>query len=709
MKRKRGCHIISTRNKQPAHREFFKRKERVFFPIVCVCIVAFFTAFNPLIGLLFFLTRKLSACWMKRDTQTPKGDGVCGETTFCVGRKSHNSGGNLVPSERRRPPQKSRTQEGAGDMCPRPESRPLENGWPPRRVVEVGRAGRRCRSLPRHVARPDPPVPPLGFSRGAGPEIAEEQNSLVNGWLRTSGGSASGRWQGEASSPLQGLEGLMVGEQDYELMASLRSVSTDAGRSNPSLSVTKRPDQSEFKRLVGVGHSFCRETREQEKRDDDDNDAVVIAADDESVGNVVKQQGGKVTEKKMSSSKRIINGAVHSAHNERRATTVISSPAPTPRTPSAKVSTSPMAFTAPQETPSETASGTASPCVHNVGSGDFTSMGRYANQAHKTGFGDSNGPSSELVSKRGDKFAAMNGVVMDEANCDLGSGTRSSTPQQPQRFAPQQLPFAGGADFCSPVVYGDVSRDRAQNVGGSGGRPVAGMSTRASSQQQQQQQQQQHLHDVEHSSRCSWCFMLGSRTYSIFDAGFLKNMCHFFFLRENLMAVSYRMPVMSARLEKMVKQYEDLRLLRCHNGECHSHTHEDHSFLHDDTQEQQQQHHHHQCFNLPPDDAPERTNEDVSPPAPHSVAVAPTTSASCSLPHVDGVFSAAAFAATQPQGFGDVAGRLFQLMVQHNSADAAATAGELRAAVSPEQWPEVVARARSMFAFFKKKSANVGG
>ncbi|KAH9601569.1 Ankyrin repeat-containing domain [Trypanosoma melophagium] len=182
-------------------------------------------------------------------------------------------------------------------------------------------------------------------------------------------------------------------------------------------------------------------------------------------------------------------------------------------------------------------------------------------------------------------------------------------------------------------------------------------------------------YDVSHPSECPWCFLLGSRTYSLFDAGFRENMRGFFLMRENLLASRYRMPEMNARLQRLAKEYQTLQFSPCQpGGHCHSHTHEGHGHFHDDHPAMNQKMQNQEQFVSPLN----RGNDNFS---------APTIS------------TASTVVAASPE-VETAAGRLFQLMVHQNSADVSA-GKELQGNFSAADWEQVVTKAQTMFGFFK--------
>ncbi|RNF02191.1 putative huntingtin interacting protein (HIP) [Trypanosoma rangeli] len=224
------------------------------------------------------------------------------------------------------------------------------------------------------------------------------------------------------------------------------------------------------------------------------------------------------------------------------------------------------------------------------------------------------------------------------------------------------------------------------------------------------------VYDVQHPSCSPWCFQLGSRTYSLFDAGPAKNMYRFFLRRENLLAVTHRMPVMSARLQHVAKTYQAHQFNSCQGGQCNQHTHRGggHSHAGAACQQQQQQ----QQWNMPANTVPGNvdggfgslvtTSVVGSAPSTPAPALAAEAVADASTPRAI-VVDAPTAAATTPLAFDAAVGRLFQLMVQQDGADvtAVAAAGELRLGVLPEEWPDVVNKAQSMFSFFKR-TMNMG-
>ncbi|ESL07192.1 huntingtin interacting protein (HIP) [Trypanosoma rangeli SC58] len=219
--------------------------------------------------------------------------------------------------------------------------------------------------------------------------------------------------------------------------------------------------------------------------------------------------------------------------------------------------------------------------------------------------------------------------------------------------------------------------------------------------------------DVQHPSRSPWCFQLGSRTYSLFDVGPVKNMYRFFLRRENLLAVTHRMPVMSARLQHMAKKYQAQQFNSCQGGQCSQHTHggDGHSHAGAACQPPQQQQ---QKWNMPANTVPGNVDGgfgshlttsvvDSAPSTPAPALAAEAVATASTSPRAI-VVDAPTTAAATPLAFDAAVGHLFQLMVQQDKADitAVAAAGELRLGVLPEEWPDVVNKAQSMFGFFKR-------
>ncbi|RNF22691.1 putative huntingtin interacting protein (HIP) [Trypanosoma conorhini] len=215
-------------------------------------------------------------------------------------------------------------------------------------------------------------------------------------------------------------------------------------------------------------------------------------------------------------------------------------------------------------------------------------------------------------------------------------------------------------------------------------------------------------YDVAHPARCPWCFQLGSHTYSLFDVGLAGNLCRFFLGRENLLAVSYRMPVMSARLQQMAKKFQARQLMTCGGPQCHPRPDEGHSHTHvgGSCQPQSHQWDRQQRSNATVSTVLDNADGALGPLATGSVVGATSSAPARALTALPAAAAAAPpprAAAATPLAPDAAVGRLFQLMVQQDGADVTATAAaaELQAGVSPEEWPRVVEKARSMFGFFK--------
>ncbi|KEG08183.1 putative huntingtin interacting protein (HIP) [Trypanosoma grayi] len=206
-------------------------------------------------------------------------------------------------------------------------------------------------------------------------------------------------------------------------------------------------------------------------------------------------------------------------------------------------------------------------------------------------------------------------------------------------------------------------------------------------------------YDVAHPSRCPWCFTLGPRTYSLFDAGFTENMRRFFLMREDFLARNYRMPSMSARLQKMVKDHQAMQFSPCQNGRCHSHAHGNVGDSHNGHLELAQDQSHCKPQQLPS----QQQQRQQAMPGFNLFANTDNNSGRGASSLAGGEEAAEAFVAAPAASPNPEAavGRLFQLMVQHNSADVTA-AGDVQASIPPGEWQEVVAKAQNMFGFFKK-------
>ncbi|KAF8284136.1 putative palmitoyl acyltransferase 1 [Trypanosoma cruzi] len=215
-------------------------------------------------------------------------------------------------------------------------------------------------------------------------------------------------------------------------------------------------------------------------------------------------------------------------------------------------------------------------------------------------------------------------------------------------------------------------------------------------------------YDVAQPSCCPWCFQLGSRTYSLFDAGFWRNVCGFFFLREKFLNISYRMPVMSVRLQKMAKRHQALQLSSCHDGHCHSHENGGHGHSHNGHLGQLHQYNPQQRSNAPLNTALSNVAEGIDSPATTAVVINSSTPASALASDPFPSVAVDTTAAATQLGFEASVGRLFQLMVQHGDTDltAVAAANEIRASVLPEKWQEIVEMAQSMYGFFKSTMNN---
>ncbi|EKF30315.1 huntingtin interacting protein (HIP), putative [Trypanosoma cruzi marinkellei] len=217
-------------------------------------------------------------------------------------------------------------------------------------------------------------------------------------------------------------------------------------------------------------------------------------------------------------------------------------------------------------------------------------------------------------------------------------------------------------------------------------------------------------YDVAQPSRCPWCFQLGTRTYSLFDAGFWRNVLRFFFLRENFLNISYRMPVMSERLQKMAKRYQALQLSSCHDGHCHPHENGSHGHSHNGHVGQLPQYNPQQRFNVPSNTALSNVDGGIDSSATTAVVINSSTPASAlaSDPFPPPAVDAPAAAPATQLGIEASVGRLFQLMVQHGDTDltAVSAANEIRTSVLPERWLEIVERAQTMYGFFKNTMQN---
>ncbi|KAG8339309.1 putative huntingtin interacting protein [Trypanosoma vivax] len=181
------------------------------------------------------------------------------------------------------------------------------------------------------------------------------------------------------------------------------------------------------------------------------------------------------------------------------------------------------------------------------------------------------------------------------------------------------------------------------------------------------------MHDVRHPKQCPWCFELGSRTYSLFDAGFIENMRRFFFERDFFTQRLHLMPAMSPRLQEIAKNYQLLNLTSCDRSHCSHQTHPGHVTKKWAGQEEQ----------------------------------VPVSSCAASDQLGSVAKASASVAASSPAlGMEPASMQLFQLMVQHNTADVDLPA-ELQRDFSSAEWEEVISRARSMFSFFNE--AKSGG
>nr|CCC92865.1 putative huntingtin interacting protein (HIP) [Trypanosoma congolense IL3000] len=176
------------------------------------------------------------------------------------------------------------------------------------------------------------------------------------------------------------------------------------------------------------------------------------------------------------------------------------------------------------------------------------------------------------------------------------------------------------------------------------------------------------VYDVQHPAQCLWCFQLGTRTYSLFDVGFLGNLSNFFLVREDFTKLSYIVPSISPRLRGIIKNYQEAQLSPC-DHHCKDHSH---GGLAPEVPQQHQ--------------PPLASTSDVA------VVATPCEKAEGERTET---------AAAQSSAFGEVdaaALRLFQRMVQLNSADVALT--DVQVDIPLASQAAVESKAREMFTFF---------
>lgn len=185
------------------------------------------------------------------------------------------------------------------------------------------------------------------------------------------------------------------------------------------------------------------------------------------------------------------------------------------------------------------------------------------------------------------------------------------------------------------------------------------------------------MYDVQHPSQCLWCFQLGTRTYSLFDAGTVENLRGFFMLREDFAKCEYLVPGISSRLKDIVKKHQEMQL-PC-GDHCEGH-------LPTDAANSQHQ------PSMPSSyvDANLLRFEQLT----RSISVNKAAQEADALPS-SSVVNAPSVSAS---GIDDAAMRLFQRMVQSNSADVTVT--DIKADITPSEWQTVESRAREMFSFF---------
>lgn len=178
------------------------------------------------------------------------------------------------------------------------------------------------------------------------------------------------------------------------------------------------------------------------------------------------------------------------------------------------------------------------------------------------------------------------------------------------------------------------------------------------------------LFDLDHATTASsvYCFTLGNTVYSLFDEGYLLNWVNFFG-RERLEAVVHRVPQMSARLKRIVQDYQrwQVNSSACGGGESGHHHHHHHGGA-------LQEHGH----------APSGGSWVPGKPSAGGGDDAPTAA-----PGRDSAVVPADVAAP------DLAQHLFREMVRTKSTEVGGGSPE-----KPHEWDQAVAQARQMYQFF---------